>query len=263
MSTENNPPGGSNILEDDVQAPQPVHKNVSQQPSRNRWAPIEQVITRGGETTKTHPFLDSVKDLKFVRQLLVETPFLSSHGWPTKSTTRLMKLVSAFSTLRSRPLPSKTGSKKSTPYMVFAKKYQNEQPFRSGCDDDDPPGEIQQGIESLYEMWQDFSNSNKGAKESLDREKKKGKAMAEALRRSALGEYIPKPKNGENDANYLLEIGFCAGDSDNDDNLTPAPRHSRGGSFSSIPCSFGRARNCITETAKEVPALWVCRVTVQ
>ena len=96
--------------------------------------------------------------------------------------------------------------------MPFVKSHQAAQPFLSGCDDQPPPTEIQQGLESLYQQWTDNKKMSDTAKDKAALDRKKGNAMGEALRQKAIGKFVPKAPNGEDDANFLVGIGYGEGD---------------------------------------------------
>jgi hypothetical protein len=94
------------------------------------------------------------------------------------------------------------------------KAVQDGQPFRSGCDDEDAATEIQQGIESIYEGYLGGKSLTEAAKATAASEKNRDKEMSEALRRTALGEYVPKPPDGQEAVQYLMDSGFAGSSND-------------------------------------------------
>jgi hypothetical protein len=193
--------------------------------ARVRWAAISGTINVGGELTKVYPFLadSNLKDLVVMRHLQTEKPFMAPFGQVTKSWSDLTELVNKERNadgLRIFDPPVKIArlQRRFEEYMEFVKGSISGQPFRSGDDSEAPATEIQQGIEDIYEEWEGFRKENDSAKENSSNEKKKGKAMSEALRRAALGQWVP-PKTGDakDDVDALIDAGF------DEMMMTPAP----------------------------------------
>ena len=116
-----------------------------------------------------------------MRHLLVERPHAAPYGQVSKCWDDITRLVNdevdsygnaVFDpSVKTQAIKDRFDKK----YMPYAKKFQNGTPFRSGHDDEGPPTEIQQGIESLYEEWdacRKMSDSTKG-QVALDKQKNK------------------------------------------------------------------------------------------
>ena len=213
---------------------------------RIQWAPIEVESVEEGEKKISYPFLEdtNVKDLLVVRQLLVDKPFLAGYG-------QVSKCWDEFASVLNKCVDEKEGALIFDPpvkshmikdrfdkkYMPFVKAQQAAQPFRSGCDDQPPPGEIQQGLELIFEQYDGNRKMAGGARDKAAMDRKKGNAMGEALRRKALGGFVPKPPDGHDDALFVMSLGYGnEGDEEND-----APSMSRKGKKSSKKSTSGTA----------------------
>jgi hypothetical protein len=79
-------------------------------------------------------------------------------------------------------------------YIAYARKAQGEAPFRSGCDDEDAPNEVQTLVEDLYEIYSTKLEDSKVASSSAAAKKADDFAKAEALRNASLGMLTPQDK---------------------------------------------------------------------
>ena len=77
----------------------------------------------------------------------------------------------------------------------------------------------QQGLESLFEQFTDHKHSTDNVKDKATLEKKRSAAEGDAIRRTAIGQYVPKPPDGVKDADFLIELGFGEDDGDGGENF--------------------------------------------
>jgi hypothetical protein len=212
MNDPNDPPFDDSEVQLDVVATDKCRQK--------RWAPIE-VKDNHGKTI--YPFLDdnNVKDLTIIRALLVERPFAAAYGQVTGFWDDFVVLMNNTmdingSAVFDPPLKTKfVRDRFEKKFMPFVSKYDGKIPFRSGCDDEEVPSEIHQGLESLFSMWSDQKLNAEDTKDRAKMERKRGNAMSEAIRQAALGMFVPKPppaagqvKCANKDADYLVDIGF-------------------------------------------------------
>jgi hypothetical protein len=233
---------------------------------RAQWFAIEVESLDLGEKKLSYPFLEdsNVKDLVLVRQLLVDKPFLAGYGQVIKCwddfTSSLNKTVDDSGQLIFDP-PVKTLMIKhrfEKIFMPFVNKFQNGEPYRSGCDDQPPPTEIQQGLESLFQQWNDNRKLSEGLRDKAALDRKKGNAMGEALRRKALGEFVPKPPDGQDDASFIMALGY--GDEDVIDTpLMSRTGHKQAGATVSASSSGTGPKNRERDRADELQAVFSSR----
>ena len=94
-------------------------------------------------------------------------------------------------------------------YTTFVKWHQAQVPFRSGCDDEDPPTEIMDGLESMYDDWTSCIEKGKKKRDAVATKKQNDKIGAEALRSAALGQFIARRGGRDEDspeAKMLFEV---------------------------------------------------------
>ncbi len=168
--------------------------------SRLKWEPIT-VLHEDG--TVLHPFItkrENWMDTMLLRALMVEQPFDALYGkqgaaWKACAFT-LSAAQDPHGNLVYGPLGvgDKAIKKRFDEYIAYAKKTQGEVPFRSGCDDEDAPNEVQTLVEDLYEIYSAKLEDSKIASTSVAAKKADDFARAEALRNASLGMLTPQDK---------------------------------------------------------------------
>jgi hypothetical protein len=175
------------------------------------WPKIVRHTTNknGGKPMISHPFLadDNEMDKVVVAHLVHDEPYCAGHGavvpaW--KNCADHINKEMADSTgnpIFFPPLNSKTLKNRFESYMKFAASKKAATPFNSGCDDEEEPGEIEQGIEEMYEKYTSFMDEKENNKQSALSTNKREKAAAEIIRRASLG---MKPTEDDlDDAGYV------------------------------------------------------------
>lgn len=175
----------------------PAKKSTKQ--VRNQWPKIDKHMLADGKKVTSHPFLEDENnhmDKVVVRHLIVEQPFLASHGstvaaWTEAAAKMNMELhPETGDKIFFPPLSGASLKARFDAYMKFAKSNQNEVPFNSGGDDEEAPNEIQQGIEDLFSVLESFKAQNDMSKKKAASNKKGDMAAAEMIRRASLGEKL-------------------------------------------------------------------------
>jgi hypothetical protein len=160
------------------------------------WSKIYRHYKIGGKQMVSYPFLadDNVIDKVVVAHLVHDEPYCrTAHGIVAKAwkdcadNINKEKLDSTGNPLFFPPLNSKTLKCRFEAYMKFAASKKAAVPFNSGCDDEEEPGEIEQGIEEMYENYTSFMDEKATNKQSALSNKKGEKAAAEIIRRASLG----------------------------------------------------------------------------
>ena len=168
--------------------------------SRLKWEPIT-VIQEDG--TVVHPFLtkrDNWMDIMLLRALIVEQPFDASYGkqgvaWKTcASTLSVAEDPQGNLVYGVHGVGDKAIKKRFEDLMAYAKKSQSEVPFRSGCDNDDAPNELQTLLDDLSEIYSAKLEDGKLASTTAAAKKADDFAKAEALRNVLLDMLSPKDK---------------------------------------------------------------------
>ena len=179
------------VLADDIN--NPSETVGATQRLRLKWEPIS--VVQGGKLI--HPFLlkrDNWMDEMLIRTMLVEKPFAVPYGkqglaWRAcanalnKTEDPDGKLVYG----RGQGLSDKTLKKRFDELMAYVKKADGLVPFQSGMDDQSGPGQLQNGLEDLYELYASFGEETKITSTASLAKKADDKAKAEALRNASMG----------------------------------------------------------------------------
>ena len=158
----------------------------------------------------THPFLEKQleAELVFCRLLASEKPFIATHGFVETAWAEFTCLFNKqvddnnCPIYGPAPMTERYAKDRFKDYVTFVKKSIETTPFRSGCDDEEEPNELQQIIEDLYEQKTSFQSETSKKRN----EKAKGKTDCDALRSALLKNYVPKPPPGVDDATFILNI---------------------------------------------------------
>ena len=192
------------IVEEVVeQLPGPTKKGA-----RTLWPKIESHQRVGGKQVVVHPFLsaDNLMDIIAVRHLIVDEPYLSKYGDVSKAWSDCANNINADDEsgkgdrIFFPPITNKTLKNRFDAYMKFASTNKANVPFRSGCDDEEEPCEIQAGIEEMHEKYVAFMDEKESEKVTVVSKKKNEARAADIIRRASLGN---KPTDEE-----LDEIGY-------------------------------------------------------
>jgi hypothetical protein len=99
--------------------------------------------------------------------------------------------------------------------MSFVKWHQALVPFQSGCDDEDPPTEIMDGLQSMYDDWTSSVKKSKEKHDAVATKKQNDKVGAEVLRRAALGQFVEERDEERDDGqtSWLL-ASACTSESE-------------------------------------------------
>ena len=162
---------------------------------RNTWTAIHKYEYVEGERRTTYPFLDSsnLKDTMLIRHLIVGKPFKADFGkvlnaWQDVADVVNKEIDDNGQVLFYPPLTGKGVRERYEKLVSVAKEMRNAVPFRSGCDDEEPPNEIQQGIEELLAMMESLRATKGTSKQENLASKKADKDAAEIIRRASLGQ---------------------------------------------------------------------------
>jgi hypothetical protein len=181
---------------------------------RNVFPKINKITMVKGKRVKTHPFLEgnSESELVFLRLLNAEKPFLAPHGMGTTVWSDFIDLVNRAVDSNNQPLfgeaplTTRYAKDRLTDYFNFVKNNISTTPFRSGTDDEEPPNEVTQLIEDLYEQKTSFqvvTNEKKAAERNAI---EKNKNDSDALWAASLKGYVPRPPPGQDDATFILNL---------------------------------------------------------
>jgi hypothetical protein len=175
----------------------PSAKAPKQKQARNTWPKIDKHEKKNGKQIISHPFLEddnNMMDTVVVRNLLVETPFMASHGQAVKAWSDAAIIINRELCPKTGELiffPPITGPMLKTrfdAYMKFVNENNKAVPFNTGGDDEASPGEIQQGIEDMHERYTSWLETKDKNKNNIIASQKSEKKAAEIIRRASLGE---------------------------------------------------------------------------
>lgn len=97
------------------------------------------------------------------------------------------------------PVSGQTLKERFKRYMSYAKGSLSAVSRNSGCDDEAPPSEVQQGIDDLYEQYESFRFTKEQEKQQLIASRKENKDAAEIIRCAAMASMGQKPTIPEKD----------------------------------------------------------------
>ena len=162
------------------------------EPPRKR-ARIEWVSTKVKRDGK-FVFLGSgnVKDLYLLRQLMTTPPWEAGFGHITGAWEDVANLLSTHkdangTLIYGEHIKDKHVRDRFKILMDFCRKSITDNSFRSGCDDDDPPTEIETLMEQVYEMHSSFLIGEKKTTETKKNQAKRNREQAKVIRDAALG----------------------------------------------------------------------------
>jgi hypothetical protein len=178
--------------------------------NRNVFPKITKESMVKGERIKTHPFLERLceSELAFCKMLAVEKPFLAPHGSVKTAWSDFVSMLNKSvddnnqQLFSQAPMTERYARERLSEYFAFVKNKISTTPFRSGEDDEEPPNELLQIIEDLYEQKTSFEAETNEKKNAVV----KNKNDSDALRAAALTGYVPKPPPGEDDATFILNL---------------------------------------------------------
>jgi hypothetical protein len=187
--------------------------------TRHTWVKMKKSITnRDGQQVLTFPFLsdDNWQDKVLIRHLLAQRHYAAAHGDVGAAWNAVMEGVAKEThpdtglLIFSERLNLKTVQSRFKEYMSFVKWHQAQVPFRSGCDDEDPPTEIMDGLESMYDDWTSSVEKSKEKRDAVATKKQNDKVGAEALRRAALGQFVARRAGRDEESNEENVFGVPA-----------------------------------------------------
>lgn len=176
--------------------------------TRHTWPKTKKTINKkDGKTVTVFPFLsdDNWQDKVLVRHLLAERPYVADFGGVGPSWVAVLKGVCAEihpdtgSPIFIEGISKKTIQSRFNTYMSFVKWHRAQVSFHTGCDNEDPPTEIHDGLESMYDDWSSHMATNKEKRGAAAAKKQQDKVGAEALRRAALGQFVSRRANLDDD----------------------------------------------------------------
>jgi hypothetical protein len=204
---------------------------VDAKAGRLTWRPLKQMSSTGSKYV--YPFLDddSRMDVSFVRVLLTERPYKATYGAVSESWDRCCHLLQEQKDpdgelIFHLPLKAKSLKTRFEAYMEFVKTDLQNVPFRSGCDDEEAPGEIKTALEDIYEDWMSFNSNQLAVKMSDLANKQKDRDAAEKLKQAALGTFVKENKKKTNAAAAAAK--HSADDTiESDDDKAPVSKKSK------------------------------------
>ena len=154
------------ISEDAMEISECTAGNSKKGENRNVFPKISKDVIVKGVVVKTHPFLEGKceSELIFVKLLAVEKPFLAPHGSGKKTWADFIALVNQqvdennAPVFAQAPMTERFAKERIKDYFSFVKSRIASTPFRSGTDDEEPPCELLQIVEDLYEQKTSFEN---------------------------------------------------------------------------------------------------------
>ena len=140
---------------------------------------------------------DNLRDLYLLRQLNTLLPWSAGYGNVTKAwddaTASLNRHVDGDGKcIYGEPLSVKHVKDRFDALMKFGKNSIKDNPFLSGCDDEDPPTEVLTLIEELHEIYTTHLQDEKEKNEKKKNQTKKNREQAEAIRNAAVGKFDRK-----------------------------------------------------------------------
>jgi hypothetical protein len=189
---------------------------------RNTWMPIVgKKRTPDDEYASFYPFLEdtNIKDLVLARLYYNEKPYLSTYGnvvsaWDAVALAASKECIAETGEpVFKKDLEGKAVHKRFDELMKFVDSHNGKVPFRSGDDDEAPPSELLQLLESSFEEKISYEKGLTEKKESQTEKARKAREAGELFRKAALGEYVRNKKT-----NKRLSLSSSATD-DDDNNL--------------------------------------------
>lgn len=198
------------ISEDAMEISECTAGNSKKGENRNVFPKISKDVIVKGVVVKTHPFLEGKceSELIFVKLLAVEKPFLAPHGSGKKTWADFIALVNQqvdennAPVFAQAPMTERFAKERIKDYFSFVKSRIASTPFRSGTDDEEPPCELLQIVEDLYEQKTSFENDANDKKNMAVKNKKD----SDALRAVSLSGKVPRPPPGDDDATFILNL---------------------------------------------------------
>ena len=180
-----------------MRKPDPKPKSTK---PRNRWLDItKNELDTQGERVKSHPFLiaGNLKDQVIIRHCLVYKPFTAAFGQVSRAWNDVANAINNKADMDETQLfwpglSCQAVKDRFEAYLKYAaaSMSMNKVASRSGCDDEGPANEIQQGVEDLYQLFMDDKEAKGQAKQHLLASLKEGKEAAEFIRSKSLGEMV-------------------------------------------------------------------------
>jgi hypothetical protein len=212
---------------------------------RNKWMSlVGRKRNPDDPYVSSFPFLEAAntKDLVLASLCYLEKPYLSPYGnvvtaWDAMATTAAKECILGTGEPVFNPAPKGIAiHKRFDDLMDFVKSHDGKVPVRSGDDDEAPPSELLQFLESCYEEKSSHEDELNCKKESQAEKIRKSRAAGENFRKAALGEDVRNNKDHTKNKRVSISSSTPSDteEADSDANIeevfvTPKGRRSVGG----------------------------------
>ena len=135
---------------------------------------------------------NNLKDLYLLRQLMTTPPWEAGFGNITGAWEEVAKALCKHKDSHGKPVYGETIKDKHVKdrfktLMDFCNHSISDNSFRSGCDDEEPPTEIQNLMEQVHEMHTSYLVEEKASSERKKNQVKRNREQAKVIRDAAMG----------------------------------------------------------------------------